>query len=400
MHQTPRHPRRTMMILAGSLCAALVALGVTSIAGRLMAGEAAPVAPPTGALPATLPAACCAQVPSRFGIPATSPAPATNAAASAAAQGPEGMVLIPGGEFVMGSDAPEAEPQERPAHRVKVSAFWIDVTDVTNAQFRKFVEATGYVTTAEKKPDWEEIKKQVPPGTPKPPEEKLVAASLVFTPPDHAVPLNDPGQWWSWVPGADWRHPDGPRSNIDAKDTDPVVQVSWDDAAAYCKWAGKRLPTEAEWEFAARGGLDAKRYSWGDADPTEAQPRCNIWQGRFPDLNTGKDGYLARSPVKSFPPNAYGLYDVAGNVWQWCADWYRPDTYRAAAAGAVAADPAGPEKSFDPDEPYTPKRVTRGGSFLCNASYCWSYRVSARRGTSPDTGSPHVGFRCAVSAGK
>jgi formylglycine-generating enzyme required for sulfatase activity len=278
---------------------------------------------------------------------------------------------------------------------VKLAPFWMDVTDVTNAQFRKFIEATGYVTTAQKKPDWAEIQKQLPPGTPKPPEEKLVAASLVFTPPDHPVPLDDPSQWWSWVPGTDWMHPDGPASNITGKDNDPVVQVSWDDAVAYCAWAGKTLPTEAQWEYAARGGLEQKRYFWGDSDPTDEQPRCNIWQGRFPDQNTGKDGYLLRSPVKSFAPNGYGLYDMAGNVWQWCGDWFRADAFRGLGAGTVT-NPAGPEKSWDPAEPYTPKRVTRGGSFLCNATYCWSYRVSARRGTSPDTGSPHMGFRCVM----
>jgi formylglycine-generating enzyme required for sulfatase activity len=306
------------------------------------------------------------------------------------------MRLIPGGEFTMGSDAPDAEPQERPAHRVRVSSFRMDATDVTNAQFRRFVKSTGYVTTAERKPDWEELKKQVPPGTPRPPAEKLVPASLVFVAPRKPVPLDNPAAWWRWVPGASWRHPDGPGSSIAGKDRYPVVQVSWEDAAAYCKWAGKRLPTEAEWEFAARGGLDGKRYSWGDAELSAEHPQCNTWQGHFPDQNTVKDGYRGASPVKSFPANGYGLYDMAGNVWQWCADWYRADAYQQLPAG-VAVNPAGPADSFDPAEPYMPKRVNRGGSFLCNAAYCASYRVSARRGTSPDSSLAHLGFRCVLS---
>ena len=255
------------------------------------------------------------------------------------------------------------------------------------------------MTTAQKKPDWAEIQKQLPPGTPKPPEEKLVAASLVFTPPDHPVPLDDPSQWWSWVPGTDWMHPDGPASNITGKDNDPVVQVSWDDAVAYCAWAGKTLPTEAQWEYAARGGLEQKRYFWGDSDPTDEQPRCNIWQGRFPDQNTGKDGYLLRSPVKSFAPNGYGLYDMAGNVWEWCADWYRADYYRQIArSGDVVRNPQGPSDSFDPDEPGVAKRVQRGGSFLCTDQYCTRYMPGSRGKGEASTGTNHVGFRCARPA--
>ena len=311
--------------------------------------------------------------------------------------GPPGMVWIPGGQFTMGTDDSDAYPAERPAHRVRVDGFWMDQTDVTNAQFRKFVEATGYVTTAERKPEWEQLRRQLPPGTPKPPEEKLVAASVVFTPPDHPVPLDDVSQWWSWTPGADWRHPEGPASNVEGKDDHPVVHVSWDDAVAYCKWAGKRLPTEAEWEFAARGGLAGKKYFWGDQDPSDEHPCCNIWQGHFPDKNTAADGYVRTSPVKAFKPNGYGLYDMAGNVWQWCSDWFAADTYQVEAAQGVAANPKGPDSSSDPDQPYTPERVTRGGSFLCNATYCSSYRVTARRGTSPDTGMSHIGFRCVMS---
>jgi formylglycine-generating enzyme required for sulfatase activity len=311
------------------------------------------------------------------------------------------MKWIAGGEFAMGSQDADARADEQPIHRVRLDGFWIDQTLVTNAQFRKFMEATGYVTTAEKKPDWEEMKKQLPPGTPKPPEDKLVAASIVFHPPSGPVPLDDVSQWWEWAPGADWRHPEGPGSSIVNKDDYPVVQVSWDDAAAYARWAGKRLPTEAEFEYAARGGLAGKKYAWGDQDPTdnEAQPHCNIWQGHFPDHNTVKDGYERSSPVTAFALNDYGLYDMAGNVWEWCSDWYRPDTYAADAAKGTAVNPTGPDKSFDPDEPFTPKHVTRGGSFLCHASYCASYRAAARMKTSPDSSTDHTGFRCVASMG-
>jgi formylglycine-generating enzyme len=231
-------------------------------------------------------------------------------------EGPPGMVWVSGGEFTMGSDAPDASPAERPTHRVRVDGFWMDATDVTNDQFRRFVEATGYVTTAEKAPTAEDIKRYAMPDAPPPKKENLVAGSVVFTPPDHPVDLKDVSQWWKWTPGADWRHPEGPRSSIAGKDDHPVVHVSWFDAAAYAAWAGKRLPTEAEWEFAARGGLEGKKYVWGDEPFQEERPQCNSFQGHFPDQNTSKDGYARTSPVKAFPPNGYGLYDMAGNVWQ------------------------------------------------------------------------------------
>jgi formylglycine-generating enzyme len=311
--------------------------------------------------------------------------------------GPAGMVWIPGGDFTMGTDAAIGWAEEKPAHRVHVDGFWMDETDVTNAEFRRFVDATGYVTTAEKPPDANAILAQLPPGTPKPPQENLVAGSLVFTPTKGPVSLRDFSQWWKWTPGANWRHPDGPGSDLKGKDDHPVVHVSWDDAVAYAKWAGKRLPSEAEWEFAARGGLNNKPYVWGDDPPTDTNIHANIWQGEFPYKNTGADGYVNTSPVKAFAPNGYGLYDMSGNVWQWCSDWYRIDLYRERAGHGVIVNPHGPEKSFDPRQPYSPLRVQKGGSFLCNDSYCTRYRPSARHGCTPDTGMSHIGFRCAKS---
>jgi formylglycine-generating enzyme required for sulfatase activity len=303
------------------------------------------------------------------------------------------MVFIPAGEFTMGSDSDEARPDERPAHRVRLDGFWMDETPVTNAQFRAFVAATGYVTTAERVPDLSQILEQLPPGTPPPAAESLVPGSLVFTPPRVPVPLDDARRWWSWVPGASWRHPEGPGSSLDGRDDHPVVQVSWYDASAFATWAGKRLPTEAEWERAARGGLEGRRYPWGDEDPRGAVGRCNIWRGTFPvrEMSAGREG---TSPVRAFPPNGYGLHDMAGNVWQWCSDNYRADTYALRAGLSPVVNPSGPDESIDPDEPNVPKRVQRGGSFLCSACYCTGYRVSARNKTTPDTSLVHAGFRC------
>jgi formylglycine-generating enzyme len=310
---------------------------------------------------------------------------------------PQGMVWIPEGTFLMGTDDVESFPNERPAHRVHVEGFWIDTHDVTNAEFAKFVEATGYVTTAERPVNWEELRKELPPGTPKPDDGALAPGSMVFTPTQGPVPLNDLSAWWRWVKGANWRHPEGPGSSIEGRANHPVIQVSWYDAVAYAKWAGERLPTEAEWEYAARGGLESKRYVWGDEFRPGGRNMANTWQGVFPVHDTGEDGFVGTSPVGSFPANGYGLYDMAGNVWQWCSDWYRVDAYIEASSQNVCRDPAGPAESFDPADPYAPKRVVKGGSFLCNPSYCASYRPSARRGTPPDTGSSHTGFRCVVS---
>ncbi|MGE0607734.1 MAG: formylglycine-generating enzyme family protein [Pirellulales bacterium] len=311
---------------------------------------------------------------------------------------PAGMVWIPGGEFSMGSELPKAWPEEKPVHRVQVDGFYMDETEVTNAQFREFVEATGYVTTAEKAPDLEEIMRQSPPGTPEPPAEVLVPGSLVFRP--TAEPVTDfqnYAQWWFWVPGACWRHPEGPGSDLQGRENHPVVQISWYDATAYCQWAGKRLPTEAEWEFACRGGLADKTYPWGDELPSQDGPRANIWQGTFPNDNTVRDGFERTSPVKSFPANGYGLYDMAGNVWEWCGDWYDKALYARRKGQPPAANPVGPAKSYDPSQPLTPQRSQRGGSFLCHESYCWRYRPAARHGCSPDTGMSHSGFRCVMT---
>jgi formylglycine-generating enzyme required for sulfatase activity len=310
------------------------------------------------------------------------------------------MVLIPAGQFLMGSTDPLARPDERPIHPVAIRAFYIDKTEVTNAQFAAFVQATGYLTIAERPVDWEELKKQLPEGTPKPDDAALQPGSLVFTPPAHPVDLSQSAQWWRWVNGANWRHPAGPGSSIEGKDNHPVVQIAYDDALAYATWAGKRLPTEAEWEYAARGGLKGATNTWGNDPITPAH--ANTWQGHFPDRNTKEDGFEGTAPVGSFPPNAYGLHDMAGNVWEWCSDLYRPDTYarRLLVTGQnkVSDNPTGPTSSLDPRHPHSPvSRVHRGGSYLCNDSYCASYRPSARMACPPDTALQHLGFRCAMS---
>ena len=309
-------------------------------------------------------------------------------------EAPARMAWIPGGEFTMGTDSELGWPDEKPPHRVRVHGFWMDKTEVTNAQFREFVEATGYKTTAERAPTLGEIMAQVPPGTLPPAPESLVAGSLVFMPTQGAVSLDDYSQWWAWTPGANWQHPEGPDSDIEGREDHPVVHVSWDDAVAYARWAGKRLPTEAEWEFAARGGLIDKPYVWGDEPPSEQHVCANIWQGNFPYRNAKSDGFERTAPVGKFAANGFGLHDMAGNVWEWCADWYDRDLYRRRAGDGVIENPAGPSRSYVPHQPLSPQRVQRGGSFLCNDAYCTRYRPSARHGGSVDTGMSHVGFRC------
>lgn len=332
----------------------------------------------------------CMQIPNRFGIMDSSVAGIMTGSDSSTT----GMILIPGGTYDMGGDNKQASADEYPKHKVKVDPFYLDQTEVTNAQFRAFTEATHYITTAERKPDWELLKASVPAGTPKPPDSLLVAASLVFQQTSGPVNLNDFNKWWRWENGADWKHPQGPNSSIAGKDNYPVVQVSWDDAQAYCKWAGKRLPTEAEWEFAARGGLLNNIYPWGNEPVNTGQPKANSWEGKFPYLNEQKDGFVKSAPVKSFTANGYGLYDMAGNVWEWCADWYDANYYLT-GEGKTLVNPKGPPKSYDPEDMYNQKRSLRGGSFLCNDSYCSGYRSARRMKSSPDTGLEHTGFRCA-----
>jgi formylglycine-generating enzyme required for sulfatase activity len=318
---------------------------------------------------------------------------------AAPGQAPPGMVWIPGGEFSMGAADPpgmdnvgmSATTDSRPIHRVYVDGFWMDATEVTNEAFARFVQATKYVTVAERAPRAEDF-----PGAPK---ENLVAGAVVFTPPDHAVPLNDHFQWWSYIKGASWRHPDGPKSSLKGRERFPVVQVAYEDALAYAAWAGKRLPTEAEWEFAARGGLSGKVYPWGDDFRPGGTWMANSHQGHFPDRDAGDDGVTGAGPVARFPPNGYGLYDVAGNVWEWVSDWYQPDYYAELEKSGVARNPRGPDTSFDPSEPGVQKKVHRGGSYLCTDQYCSRYMVGTRGKGEPSTGTNHLGIRLVKAAG-
>ncbi len=310
--------------------------------------------------------------------------------------GKKGMVFIEGGTFDMGADNNQARPDEYPKHRVKVSSFWMDEHEVTNKQFKQFVDETAYVTIAEKDIDWTVLRTQLPPGTPKPHDSLLVAGSMVFTPPGHSVDLNDYSQWWTWTKGASWKHPKGPDSSIEGLENHPVVHICYNDAIAYCKWAGKRLPTEAEWEYAARGGLENKIYPWGDEHIENGLPKANSWQGHFPETNIQTDGFFATSPVESYSPNGYGLFDMAGNVWEWTSDWYDMNYYRTLQENKVTINPKGPQKSCNSRNQREKSKTIRGGSFLCNDSYCSSYRVAARMPGEVDTGMSHTGFRCVV----
>jgi formylglycine-generating enzyme required for sulfatase activity len=303
---------------------------------------------------------------------------------------PPGMGWVPGGEFWMGTNE-ATMPDTRPWHRVYVDGFWLDKTLVTNAQFAAFVLATRYVTVAEITPRQEDF--------PTAPKENLVAGSVVFTPPDHPVALNNEYQWWSYIKGANWRHPEGPGSEIKDRMKHPVVQIAYNDAAAYCKWSGKRLPTEAEFEFASRGGLDRNTYLWGNDFMPGGRHMANTFQGHFPEHNTVEDGYQGTAPVGAFPANGYGLFDMSGNVWEWVSDWYRADYYASlAATGKTARNPQGPSESLDPSEPGVPKRVHRGGSYLCTDQYCKRYIAGARSKGAVDTGTNHLGFRCVRDA--
>jgi formylglycine-generating enzyme len=310
---------------------------------------------------------------------------------------PSHMVWIPGGEFMMGAAEEHPASNSQNLHPVKVDGFWMDETEVTNAEFKNFVTSTGYKTIAERPIDWEELKKQVPPGTLKPPASALQPGSMVFIPPTGTVMLNDFSQWWQWVAGANWQHPEGPRSVIDGKEDYPVVHIAFEDAEAYARWAGKRLPTEAEYEFAARGGLHGKIFSWGDELNPQGKFMANYFQGAFPTNDLAEDGFKGVAPVKSFPPNGYGLYDIIGNVWELCSDWYSVDDH---ANNRVVTNPQGPELTKDPDDAYAIKHVSKGGSFICSTQYCSNYKPSGRQGSAYDSGMSHTGFRCVKDSDK
>jgi sulfatase modifying factor 1 len=297
------------------------------------------------------------------------------------------MVWIPGGTFMMGSN--RHYPEEAPAHRVTVDGFWMGTELVTNANFSRFVEATGYVTVAERPVN--------PADYPGARPELLVPSSVVFFMPRHRVDMRNPYNWWRYVPGADWRHPRGPETSIEGLEAHPVVHVAYEDVQAYCKWADKELPTEAEWEFAARGGLEDAEFAWGDEGEPDGKIMANTWQGEFPILNLVKDGFEWISPVGSFPPNGYGLYDMIGNVWEWTTDWYQAHS-EAAQSCCASINPKGgiAEHSYDPRMPNIriPRKVMKGGSYLCAPNYCQRYRPAARMGQPVDTSTCHLGFRC------
>ncbi|KAF0845234.1 formylglycine-generating enzyme family protein [Nocardia caishijiensis] len=305
------------------------------------------------------------------------------------------MVWIPGGRYWMGSD--DHYQEERPAHQVSVDGFWMDTHPVSVAQFRRFVKDTGYVTTAERDPD--------PLDFPGADPALLVAGSMVFTPPSAPVPLNDYRRWWSYVPGANWRHPEGPGSNVGERNRHPVTHVSFFDACAYAEWAGKSIPSEAEWELAARGGLDRATYVWGDEREPRGRPGGNVWQGEFPWQNLELDGYAGTSPVGRFAPNGFGLYDMAGNVWEWTLDHHTPShavSGKNVAPSSNCCIPRNPVQEAavtDSGERY-PRRTVKGGSHLCSPNYCDRYRPAARQGHTEDASTCHIGFRCVVRDGE
>jgi formylglycine-generating enzyme required for sulfatase activity len=311
-------------------------------------------------------------------------------------QAPPDMEWIPGGTFRMGSERFYAE--ERPVHEVKVDGLWMDRSEVTNEQFARFVAETSYVTLAERAPKAEDF-----PGAP---PENLVAGSMVFLKRTGPVDLRNYANWWAWVPGANWRHPKGPDSSLEGLAQHPVVHVAYEDVEAFARWAGKELATEAEWEFAARGGLDGATFTWGDEEFPDGKAMVNAWQGEFPWQNLLSDGYEGTSPVGTFPPNGYGLHDMAGNVWEWTSDWYEPrgadPTVKSCCMGSVNPRVVSPEKSYNPHQPQfrIPRKVVKGGSHLCAPNYCFRYRPAARQPQMIDTGMAHIGFRCVVRTGR
>ena len=307
---------------------------------------------------------------------------------------PEGMVYVPAGEFIMGGRGAHALPREFPHHPVRVTHFFADKTEVTNEEFAEFIRQTGYVTVAERELQWKELQKQLPPGTEKPHDSLFQPGSLVFQPDFSVNSFDHHFQWWSWKIGANWKRPQGPGSTIKDIMNHPVVHIAIEDARAYATWEGKRLPTEAEWEWSARGGLEDQQYPWGDSDVNLAPYQCNFWQGTFPSENTAADGYIGTAPVGSFNSNGFGLYDMAGNVWEITSDWYDTRYYQTLSQTTHTENPKGPLQSFNPQAPYGQYTVIKGGSFLCNDSYCASYRISARMPLEIDAAMNHVGFRC------
>lgn len=315
---------------------------------------------------------------------------------------PKGMVWIPGGTFIQGALPNDtlALPREKPTFKVQVDGFFMDITEVTNKQFAKFVQETGYKTTAERNIDWEILKKQVPENTPKPNDSLLKAGSLVFSKPNHTIKsCHDYSQWWTFKTGANWKHPYGKGSSIEGKENYPVVHISYEDALAYCKWAGRRLPTEAEWEYAAKAGNNSALFAWGEND--NLAESANTWNGKFPTKNTQKDGFESIAPVKSFPPNNYGLYDMGGNVWEWTSDWYNTNYYsKMAENNKIYINPKGATEPYNPLALFAKEKIIKGGSYLCHASYCASYRISARMASTPDSSTEHIGFRTVLGVKK
>ena len=309
---------------------------------------------------------------------------------------PMGMVWIPGGELIQGAVPQDnmAMAHEKPAHKVAVDGFFMDITEVTNDEFKKFIDEAGYITLAERKIDWEEMKKQLPKGTPKPHDSIMQPGSLTFKKTQSPVSnLYDFSQWWRWTIGANWKQPNGPGSSIKGKGNHPVVHISYEDALAYCEWAGRRLPTEAEWEKAARGNKEASTYFWGE-NSTVLSQMANTWEGEFPVMNTQTDGFENRAPVKTYPANEFGLHDMAGNVWEWTSDWYNTNYYNEVSTDKeLIYNPSGAERPYNVRDPYAKEKIMKGGSFLCNASYCASYRISSRMATSMDSSSEHLGLR-------
>jgi formylglycine-generating enzyme required for sulfatase activity len=309
------------------------------------------------------------------------------------------MVWVETKTFLKGAKSSDqfAMPREKPAHLVTVDGFFIDATEVTNKQFDKFVKATNYITVAERSIDWEEMKKELPPNTPKPHDSILQPGSLLFNKNIDAVAnMNNYFQWWTWKIGANWRHPSGPNSTIEGKDNYPVVHIAFEDALAYCKWANRSLPTEAQWESAAQGTNENMIFTWGN-DLNMLNSNANTWQGVFPIKNESKDGFEYISPVKSYPPNSIGIFDMTGNVWELTSDLFNVNYYNQLDLSKPIINPRGAKIAFNPNNPYQKEHVIKGGSFLCHASYCASYRISARMGTSFDSGSDHVGFRTVAS---